>query len=86
MCRLVNKTLPFNGFAHRENRTFGDGLQDYCILTRAQATLLSFPEDYLHQQNAQHLNERCICIELVGSRFLRRMVRIIVVSSLCFYC
>jgi predicted glycosyltransferase involved in capsule biosynthesis len=70
--RVTNKTLPFNGFAHRDDRTNGDGLQDFCILFRASATLLNLPDE------PEGLNQ-AIAIELVGSRFLRRMVRIIVV-------
>jgi hypothetical protein len=72
--RLVGKTLPYDGFAHREDRSEGDGLQDYCILHRLTASFQELP-----------MGDKfpVLAIELVGSRFLRRMVRILVVSCIC---
>jgi hypothetical protein len=71
--RLENQDLPYNGFAHRDNRNTGLGLSDKCQLFRAQASLV-----YIGAQQ----QSKAIAVELVGNRFLRRMVRILVVSTL----
>lgn len=69
--RLEGRNLPYNGFAHRDNRDTGLGLSDMCHLFRTQATLVDVDTERA---------VKALAIELVGNRFLRRMVRILVVS------
>ena len=138
--------LPYNGFAHQEDRTKGDGLKDYCTMYRARAfkvdvtsnglglqvPIKGIREHFQPQSSSSSLpltddvigrdsdldtdresdrdssstanNESSVgdsnyngsdapiddviayipsssamCVELVGSRFLRKMVRILVV-------
>lgn len=77
---VEGKHLPYNGYAHRENRVTEDGSGDICILHQAKATVINinevFPE--LCKDSA---TTQVMCVELVGDRFLRRMVRILVVSA-----
>lgn len=35
-----------------------------------------------HQQHHNHSKQQCLCIELVGDRFLRRMVRVLVATAI----
>jgi tRNA pseudouridine(38-40) synthase len=85
---IEGKELPYNGFAHRENRATGEGLSDICILYKIRATVLSL-SDLLPNTTSttttitelsQQQNNKILGIELVGNRFLRRMVRILVVK------
>lgn len=82
--RLVNRNLPYNGFAHRDDRSGGEGLQDFCVMFRARAELMDLTDfEELNEMNGnsnQATSSMAVSIELVGSRFLRRMVRILVVS------
>lgn len=104
--RLEDLELPYNGFAHSEDRTGGEGLKDLCTLYRARATIidldatapsgpstLSSPPDTEYRFDSQDAyarphepTSRAICVELVGSRFLRKMVRILVVRNLIRFC
>jgi tRNA pseudouridine(38-40) synthase len=63
--QVQNRTLPYNSFAHGDNRRVGEGLLDKCHLYRSRALEVSYA------------NEKYICLELVGDRFLRRMVRLL---------
>ena len=85
--------LPYNAFAFKEDRSIGGG--DLCILHTARAHIMSHTDfDFLCSRQppiesaagsdtaAQSLYEssnKVMCVELVGDRFLRRMVRILVV-------
>eukprot|EP01038_Epipyxis_sp_PR26KG_P007921 gene7921-10751_t len=90
--RLVNQALPYNGFAHREMRNTGIGLSDICTLKRATAYLVNTSEyannidnsdlSLDHTSATPTVGVQCICVELVGDRFLRRMVRIIVGTAI----
>lgn len=146
--RLENLELPYNGFAHKEDRTLGEGLKDYCTLYRAKSYKIDIKSDGVipgsapftttplrenqiqnraNNENLQDIDndddmidrenrengeigeynradsgdfipnsdgtdasspvisytptKYAMCVELVGSRFLRKMVRILVVSS-----
>lgn len=68
--RLVQKNLPYNNFARGEQRNLGDGMQDNCILFHALASIVNITD-----------SKFAISFELVGNRFLRNMVRTIVVSN-----
>jgi len=77
--KLQGKALAYNGFAYKENREStgvdGTGRGDICTLEIARAFVV----------NLESLREReqsvpAICIELVGNRFLRRMVRVLVAT------
>jgi hypothetical protein len=72
MYRLQGKELPYDNFAYRETRKSEEGSSDLCTLYYTDAFTLS--ADF-------HGSDDCLCIELVGSRFLRRMVRILAVST-----
>jgi hypothetical protein len=84
VCRLINRTLPYNGFAHRDDRTGGEGLQDYCVMFRARAEVMDLSSVLGFDETIEGQRSQILCIELVGSRFLRRMVRILVVRILMF--
>ena len=72
MRALEGKTLPFNSFAVGENRKTGEGLKDLCTMYVSRASRVSSIEE-----NGPDF----VCVELVGSRFLRRMVRLLVASA-----
>jgi tRNA pseudouridine(38-40) synthase len=104
---IENISLPYNGFAHGENRNVGEGLEDFCTLYRAKAyivstenrstgdivntnqDIVSFPKTtkdrltgLISETNSRYTpTSRAMCIELVGSRFLRKMVRILVATA-----
>jgi tRNA U38,U39,U40 pseudouridine synthase TruA len=73
LSHLEDRPLPYNAYAYGPLRTGAQGLRDTCTLFRARATAVA-------------LRERGSCdavaVELVGSRFLRRMVRILVATAL----
>jgi hypothetical protein len=80
--RIENKELPYNSFAYREFRS-GD---DMCVLHVARAFLVHLTSEGQVVDNQQIIDETdqnstvpVCCIELVGNRFLRRMVRNIAV-------
>lgn len=75
LTRLEGKELPYNAFAFAEDRRKGEGLQDLCTLFKARATLVDLA------LNSSDASLPAVCVELVGSRFLRRMVRNLVVSE-----
>lgn len=68
---LENKELPYHAFSFGENRARGEGLEDRCTLYRASAEQITLPHGL-----------PAVAIELVGSRFLRRMVRILCATAL----
>ena len=85
--RLEGRELRYNGFAFREERGGDDARSDLCTLHRARATLVSlhtppYPPLSSSSGTAQDEGGGCgdadaspaLCVELVGSRFLRRMV------------
>ena len=74
---LEGQKLSYNGFAHREQRDTGVGLSDICTLHRVRASLVSLT----HHDECNEEAPKAIAVELVGDRFLRRMVRILVVSE-----
>jgi len=71
LSRLVDRPLPYNALAFGENRVEGQGLQDICTLYHATAYIVE----------RQQEDTKMMCVELVGTRFLRRMVRIIVATA-----
>lgn len=77
LSKLVGKELPYNGFAHRDNRETGSGLSDLCTLYRAEAKIIDLSEQSIPSITCGKI----LCIELVGNRFLRRMVRILVATA-----
>lgn len=68
--RIENKELSFNGFAYREDRSKKKD-DDMCIIYRS--CIKFFDVGTLLE------DEKILAIELVGNRFLRRMVRILLV-------
>jgi hypothetical protein len=74
--RLQGKELPYDNFAFRESRKSDEGTSDLCTLYHVDAFVIPVNRSY----SPDNQEQRCLCIELVGSRFLRRMVRIISVS------
>jgi hypothetical protein len=86
--RLEGRELPYNGFAFREERGGDEARSDVCTLHRARATLVSLrPPSPAPTSSSAAATTRtgdgdgdgdaspALCVELVGTRFLRRMVR-----------
>ena len=69
---LEGLPLPYNAFAVGEDRKMGEGMLDVCTLYRARA---------YEVQPAGPATAPFLCVELVGSRFLRRMVRLLVATA-----
>jgi tRNA U38,U39,U40 pseudouridine synthase TruA len=69
---LEGLTLPYNAFAVGEDRKTGEGMLDLCTLYRGRAYVV-------HPDGPA--GEPFLCVELVGSRFLRRMVRLLVATA-----
>lgn len=84
LIRLENKDLPYDAFSIQETRNTGEGLKDRCFMLKARASVVD-----LAREAPGLMDQDCpvpvICIELVASRFLRRMVRKIVVRVGCYY-
>jgi len=81
---LEGHALPYNAFAYQEDRNQGDGMRDLCTLHRARAYLvdldLKMNSDGIVTSSSTSSNAG-LCIELVGDRFLRQMVRRIVSTA-----
>ena len=87
---LEGLVLHYNGFAYREDRGGGEATRsDECILYRSRASLVSLQPEMNTNSTANNSGETnssvrtskyALCVELVGSRFLRRMVRILVAT------
>ena len=69
---LEGLTLPYNSFAVGEDRKTGEGMLDLCTLYRSRAYVVD-PDG--------PSGSPFMCVELVGSRFLRRMVRLLVATA-----
>jgi tRNA pseudouridine(38-40) synthase len=70
---IEGKELPYDAFAFGECRKQGAGLLDLCTLYRARAFEVTVP--------TADGSSRALCVELVGNRFLRRMVRLLVATA-----
>lgn len=82
--RLEMQALPYNAFAHRENRNTGDGSSDICTLFKAVAYVVDLAKHdvFIDKEEGIPLpSNAAMAVELVGTRFLRRMVRLLVVSQ-----
>lgn len=77
LSKIVNTELPFNAFASGEDRVVGQGMLDVCTIYVAHASIIQLKDDSTSDDG-----NACICIELVGSRFLRKMVRILCGTAL----
>ena len=80
--RLEGKTLACNCFGYRESRI---GADEICSFYLARADIVNLLEDEQvaqldNEQSGRQSKQMTLCITLAASRFLRRMVRIIVVS------
>lgn len=82
---LVNKSLPYNALAFGEQYNVGQGLKDHCTLLKAKCFYMD-----LHSASATRspspldisgMSEPVMVVELVGDRFLRRMVRILLATA-----
>jgi len=76
LCPLEGRELPYHAFSYGDCRIGGEGSEDACTLFRARASLVNLNEDSAQGQ------DRAVLIELVGSRFLRRMVRLLCATAL----
>lgn len=74
---IENKQLPYNAFAFQTNYKKGEGEKDLCIMYVANAQLKTISIASKPGESIQ-----TICIELVGNRFLRRMVRLLVSTAI----
>ena len=80
---LEGHELPYNAFAFGEQRDKGHGLEDKCTMYLSRAYEVAIPlyaEDGTQENDAVGM-ARALCIELVGTRFLRRMVRLLVATA-----
>lgn len=70
---LEGQTLPCSALAYREERRPGDDGEplDKCTILSARASVVRLPGSDAH----------ALCMEIVGDRFLRRMVRIVVATA-----
>lgn len=73
LAQIENKELPFDSFTFGDIKDQGLGLRDLCTIFRGRAQVV----DLNNGLNDEKPN-KAMCVELVGSRFLRRMVRILV--------
>ena len=66
---LEGQMLNYNGFAFRESRDS----DDLCCLHRSKAFLVDLinPFHQLSSDSSEHCESPALCVELVGSRFLR---------------
>lgn len=71
---IEHKQLPYNAFAFQTNYKKGEGEKDLCTMFVANAQLKTITVASKPIQT--------ICIELVGNRFLRRMVRLLVATAI----
>eukprot|EP01041_Mallomonas_annulata_P007398 gene7398-15105_t len=107
----VDLSLPYNGFAFREDRESEDGSGDVCTLHVARAFRVNLSTATVtvtvtaaeteaeigvkgveaieglsvaqnHPSGGTSDSASAICIELIGTRFLRRMVRILVATAI----
>jgi len=65
--QIEGKELGYDAFTFGDSKDKGLGLRDLCTLYRGRASVIDIGNENF-----------CMCVELVGSRFLRRMVRIMV--------
>ena len=77
--RIEGQSLPFNGFAHRDQRDTGKGESDICTMYRLRTKILDITTS--KQTSSSGEPQYALAIELVGNRFLRRMVRLLVATS-----
>jgi len=75
--------LHFNGFAYGDNRESEDGEGDLCTLYVSRCFLVDLEDSNNANDSAfpTVMTDPALCVELVGTRFLRRMVRIVVVRD-----
>lgn len=85
--KLEGLPLPYNAFAYRE---WIDKNGDICTLYKACAFLVDLDINGSSSDYNDNNNNKCssslikkpaMCVELVGTRFLRRMVRILVATA-----
>ena len=69
---IENKELPYDAFTFGDSKDTGLGLRDLCTIFRGQAQVVELND------GSNDGRTKAMCVELVGSRFLRRMVRILV--------
>lgn len=85
---LVNKELSYFAVSAKVNPFIGSelSLADRCTLYKAKTHLIHLPTgDSVLNQDLCNVNmgaEYAICVELVGNRFLRQMVRVLVATAL----
>ncbi len=76
--RLKGKNLPYYSFTNKADPRTGNGLRDLCTMLEARA----FVVDGHNDTDIALSTGPMICVELVGNRFLRQMVRILVATAL----
>lgn len=72
LAQLKNQSLSYYSYSYNQDPRVGNGRQDKCNILVANAFPLTLIND----------NQNAICVELVGTRFLRRMVRILVSTAI----
>ena len=78
--KIEGKKLDYNGLSYGKVTTSNT----FCTLYHARAQLVEY--EYHESSSAtadkQHIRrKRAVCVELVGDRFLRRMVRLLIEAS-----
>lgn len=77
ICSLEGRELPYDAFAYREKR--GEGA-DLCTLLQARATAVDVSRWAPHSESGA--STIFMAVELVGNRFLRKMVRILTATAI----
>lgn len=75
---MEGQELPYDAFAYREKRSSSGGAGDICTLTKARARAVTVSSVF--SSSAEPV--LFLSIELVGTRFLRKMVRILAATAI----
>eukprot|EP01038_Epipyxis_sp_PR26KG_P008876 gene8876-11973_t len=77
LVRLENLPLPYSVYSYKDEHSLTSGMKDICTIYRAKAFFANINSD-----GDSNNDNQVLCVELVGSRFLRRMVRILVATAI----
>jgi tRNA pseudouridine(38-40) synthase len=82
LCKIKNVELSYNGFSYKEEKNTGFGLKDKCIIYIAKAFVIDLSTSNSINSSSPNETQLSLCFEIIGNRFLRRMVRNIIATSI----